>query len=81
MSETRYSPEDFEAAILEGPHAVVPDMLKQAASDARVLAQLWEWLEDVVDIRHAVSDGYARGVRDALAELDRLTRPAQEAEK
>jgi hypothetical protein len=97
MSPTRYSPEQLDerarslswlgnddnrteasAEFYRG----AASMLRQAASDARVLAQLRKWLEK----RHAETERQGwfghTALEDArvLAELDRLTRPAEEAE-
>ncbi len=91
MSETRYSPEQLDDLRLEMIHELGADWqpqvdaIQQAASDARVIAQLREWLK-----RQSLASHIRSGkpclcdtcvtIARVLAELDRLTHPAEEAE-
>ncbi len=100
MSETRYSPAQLDerarsmawlgndsnrteasAEFYRG----AASMLRQAASDARVIAQLREWLERGKDSRIQSAgdfyDGLRQGIANTLMELDSLNHPAEEAEK
>ncbi len=90
MSETRYSPEVIEANI-DTPGVTfrhsheTNEQLQQGASDARVIAQLREWLRQGEQLDMPTTgdfyDGLRQGISNTILELDRLTHPAEEAEK